>query len=56
MLFIFMISHGDQAVHIKISRRHWYDDNKWINKSKPPEDASKWAISQYFHTFDDGEN
>ncbi|CAG8616916.1 3643_t:CDS:2 [Funneliformis caledonium] len=46
MLFMFMTNHGDQA----------YDDNKWIDKSKPPEDASKWAISQSYRTFDDSEN
>ncbi|CAG8769286.1 1911_t:CDS:1, partial [Funneliformis caledonium] len=47
---------GENVSHIKISRHRWYDDNKWIDKSKPPEDVPKWAISQSYRTFDDGEN
>ena len=36
--------------HVKTIRRHWYDDNKWVDKTKPPEDALDWTILRSYNS------
>ncbi|CAB4417851.1 unnamed protein product [Rhizophagus irregularis] len=36
---------GEKIQNIKKSRKRWYNDNLYIENSKPPSDASEWTIS-----------
>lgn len=39
---------GENISHVKLSRHRWYEDGKWFDESKPPEDSPDWSISQSY--------
>jgi len=41
---------GETISHVKTICRYWYDDDKWVDKTKLPEDASDWTISQSYNS------
>ncbi|CAB4431075.1 unnamed protein product [Rhizophagus irregularis] len=44
---------GEKISHVKVFRCHWYEDKKWCDNSKPPEDAPEWTISRSYDNNDD---
>ncbi|CAB4441974.1 unnamed protein product [Rhizophagus irregularis] len=44
---------GEKISHVKVFRRRWYEDKKWCDNSKPPEDAPEWTISRSYDNNDD---
>jgi hypothetical protein len=45
---------GEQLSHIKTKRKRWYDDTIYKDKSKPPIEAPRWAISIGYVSEDEG--
>ncbi|GET58355.1 uncharacterized protein OCT59_023726 [Rhizophagus irregularis] len=39
--------------HVKVFHRRWYEDKKWCDNFKPPEDAPEWTISRSYNNNDD---
>jgi len=35
---------------MKTIRRCWYDDDKWVDKTKLPKDASDWIILRSYNS------
>ncbi len=47
---------GEKINHVKVGRRRWYDDAKWKDNTKPPEDAPEWSVSQSYNPNEENEN
>lgn len=46
---------GEKISHIKCTRKRWYNDLRWADRSKPPLDAPNWTISASYHSEDEEE-
>ena len=47
---------GENILHIKCTRKRWYNDSRWADKSKPPVDAPAWTISSSYQSDEDDED
>lgn len=45
---------GEKISHVKCSRKRWYCDAKWADRSKPPLDAPVWSISTSYISDEEG--
>ncbi|GET53946.1 hypothetical protein GLOIN_2v1792113 [Rhizophagus irregularis DAOM 181602=DAOM 197198] len=41
---------GEATQNLKIVRKRWYDDQMYIDNSKPPRNAPEWAISSSYQS------
>ena len=41
---------GERTLHIKCDRKRWYNDARWVDNSKPPEEAPLWSISTTYQS------
>ncbi|RIB10209.1 hypothetical protein C2G38_2206774 [Gigaspora rosea] len=46
---------SEKTSHIKCSRKRWYNNRNWADKTKPPIDAPEWAISATYHSEEEEE-
>src|SRR5260363_123454 len=47
---------GEKISHVKCSRKRWYSDAKWADKSKPPLEALVWSISVSYHSNEEADD
>ncbi|CAG8707071.1 14112_t:CDS:2, partial [Ambispora leptoticha] len=40
---------GGNIAKVKCIRKRWYNDQRWVDKSTPPDDAPAWTISSSYH-------